>query len=248
MSTTTLPRPPRVPRWARVTLAVLGVVLVVAGAAAAWFVSMLVGLVEDVAASDRVQPDDARVVAAQEVAERDLSAELAGLTLGRSDEVLARTSVSDCKEGQHNWKVDEDYDLYCGQGSAVLLRGEPERFRDEAIALHERLLAQGWTPTPSHLDGETELRGIPAAVAVRWDGKVGATPATVSGAGYARGGTRLVVGWLDAGGRLTPGHPFSAAAWDVPRRVDVGNDHLGTAVPAGSYGVGLLLSTEYFRE
>lgn len=244
MSTTTLPRPPRLPRWAKVTLGVLAVALLVAGAAAAWFVSTLLGLVQDVATDGRVQPGDARVVAAREQAERDLSDVLDDLVRDRPEQVLARTSVSACERGQDNWKVKDDYDLYCGQGDGVLLRAEPGRLRDDALALHEQLLAQGWTPSPSPRDRDTGLRGLPAAL----EAEPQTPPGSATGARYLRGTTELVVVRVEPGDDVFFGHPYSTAQWDVPRRSDVDTAGLGTTVPEGSYGLALALSAEYFRE
>jgi hypothetical protein len=250
MATTTLPRPPRVPRWAKITLGVLGVVLVVAGAAAAWFVSMLLGGIDDLVTGGRVQADDARVVAAREGAERDLGAELAELLRGTSGGTLARTSVSRCVPGQHNWKVNDDYDLYCGQGEAVVVRGEMAGFRSDALALHEHLQAQGWVAAPGYDERDPAVRGIAAVVAERWDPVAHDPPPLpeLYGGSYSRDGTTLVVSWVAPADPLSPEHPFYAAEWDLPGGGAVGNDRLGTAVPAGSYGTVVRLSTEYFRE
>lgn len=218
MTTTTLPPTSRFPRWAKVTLVVLAGILVPCGFALAWLVVALSGGIDDLL-SGRVSGDDAQVVAAREVAERDLTAELDALTssLPAGDPVVAHTSESDCVAGQHNWKIDDDFDLYCTHGRAALLAADGvDTFRADAIAVHDALVADGWSADSGvQLAGPVEA-GIPALLQEYWDADPASDPGDLPGASYDRGSSRLVVTWVTPGSVGSIGSPCTAPAGTRP--------------------------------
>lgn len=162
MTLTALPAPPRTPRWAKVTLVVLTLVLVPCGAVLMWLAVSFAGGLGDFVAGYSPDPDDAQVVEARGRGEQHVATELADLApaasaaLGASTQ-LGQATGDDCVVGQHNWKVDDDFDLYCTHGRAVVLPGDPARFREDALALHALLEADGW------VGGAASTTGPPAA-------------------------------------------------------------------------------------
>lgn len=133
---TALPPRSRFPRWAKVVCALLALVLVPTGAALAWLVLAFSGGIDELL-SGRVDADDERVVQAREAAAAALDDDVASLPVGGP--VLARTTGDDCQAGQHNWKIDDDFDLHCTAGRAVVVAAGADRAVDEPA-----LLADGW--------------------------------------------------------------------------------------------------------
>ncbi len=102
---------------------------------------------------------DQNVVAANTAggAQRDrLVADLqsAGATAGLT-RVTATTPNLGCSEGQHNWKINNDYDLECSTNVRLILGSahpSESALRAQLLALHDQLVAHGWqtayTTTP----------------------------------------------------------------------------------------------------
>ena len=247
--------PPRMPRWTKVVLALLAAVLVPCGAVVMWLVLAFSGGVDDLIGSSP-QPDDAHVVEAREQGEQHVAADLADVVTTASGAVngstrLGQATGDQCVAGQHNWKIDDDFDLYCTHGQGAVLNGDPARFREDALALHDALTADGWLPG----GGTTDLTlstGVPAVITEYWDAR--ATygpeygPAELPAADYVRGSSRLLVRWVEPGSVTSVGYPLADASWDAATGRTTTAGDAGALVPAGAYGTVLVVSTEYFRD
>lgn len=94
---------------------------------------------------------DANVVAANTAGNmaRDLlvtELRAAGVSAGLVP-VTATTPVLDCREGQHNWKINSSYDLQCDTTVTVILGStypSETALRTQLLALHDQLTAHGW--------------------------------------------------------------------------------------------------------
>lgn len=248
--TTTLPPRSRFPLWAKVTLGVLFAVLLVCGFFVAWLVVALSGGIDDVL-SGRVDADDERVVAAREAAERDLAAEAGELPSAGA--AVAQSSHDECVVGQHNWKIDEDFDLECTHARGLVLPPDDvDGFREEATALHETLVADGWAADSGSAASGPSAPGIPDVLQEYWDARASFPnpdygPGDLPSATYVRGSTRLAVTWLAPGSYTSIGYPMRDAAWQTAQGNRTGGE-LRNVVPAGSYAPVLALGTLYFRE
>lgn len=228
--------PPRRRRWLRVLLWALALTATLVTAAFVWLAAMLAGGLDDLLSPEGPTQDDAVVVQSGERAQRALAAEPLPVA-----PAVAVAEQRRCEEGQHNWKIDTDYDLSCvAFRTTVSPGGGLPAFRTEALALHQRLVAEGWTG--QDLD-------LPLVVTAYWDRRAtfraGYSPADLPTAGYVRGGVRLEVSFLAGDEGLSP--PV-AEAEPVFTGAD-GRPIQPTALVAdGEYAVLLALSTEHFRE
>ena len=244
------PAPPRIPRWTKVTLVVLAAVLVPCGAVVMWLVISLTGGFDDFVDRYEPLPDDPHVVEAREHGEAHVAAELDGVVPAASAALgggsrLGQAAGDECVTGQHNWKIDNDYDLYCTHGSGVVLQGDLDRFREHALALHATLEQDGWVA------GTGGTGGIAGVVGEYWDARAaladpGYSPADLPVADYVRGDSLLLVQWVEPGEHSSAAYPLGPVAWQPTgggRPVEA-----GLLVPPGSYGTALVVSTEYFRD
>jgi hypothetical protein len=129
----------------------------------------------------------------------------------------------------------------------VVLPGDPVRFREDALALHAALEAEGWTA------GSSIPGGISGVVGEYWDARAefadaGYSPARLPSADYERGSSRLLVQWVEAGTPTSTGYPLYDAAWESPTGATAGPDDAGLLLPVGTYGTTLVVSTEYYRD
>jgi len=196
--------------------------------------------------------DDPQVGAAREAATARLAADSELLAvavlapgLGPGAERVGRGQVlPPCSVGQHNWKIDDDYDLACDlQRIEVVAAPRRETFTSDMLALDEALRAQGWTPSPVGTMAD-ELRD--------WTGDVTA----LSGTSYTRtvGGSERTLGirWTTYG---APPDTVSYYAED-PDHAELrtaGGDrahvsYLLEAIPVDGYAVVATEGVEYFRE
>lgn len=65
-----------------------------------------------------------------------------GSSLVRND---AGPPTSDCDEGQHNWKIDDEYDLRCDLVTVVDVRVAGSISPAGLTVLHRALVERGWT-------------------------------------------------------------------------------------------------------
>ena len=114
---------------------------------------------------DRSHPTDGdpEVVAAREVGARAVEAEI-DRVVALAVPVLSNARVAQpaptgaaavdepalgarCETGQHNWKIDDSYDLACVEVRRAILAADSGEFRADMVALDASLLEAGWVPT-----------------------------------------------------------------------------------------------------
>jgi hypothetical protein len=239
MTQTVTPLPARPPvlrrRWVRVLLWTTGAVAAVVLALFLWFAAMLSGGWDDLLSPGGPSESDVEVVAAGEQALEELAREPLPVP-----GVSAVAAQQECQVGEHNWKIDDDFDLSCVATRTTLSSGQVPAFREQALALHERLAADGWT---------IEHADIPSVLREYWDVRSSSggayAPGDLPPAGYVRGELRLEVRWLSAPGRF-PYEPSPAgdAAFVAPDGQAVDPRSL---VSEDQYAASLTVSTESFR-
>ncbi len=261
MSTSTT-HPHRRLRWWKVLLLALAGLLVLFLIYAGLAVASLVGAFDSLR-GDPPREGDPEVVAArqesaaalqQEAALVTQSAVLPGLPPGSA--LFAQGEVvPPCHEGQHNWKINDDFDLACSQARREVVT-VPTRasFRADMVRLDKVLRAQGWRPS---------FQPIPDVLTGYWDpladkpwpgGSDGElySMADMPGAGYAKlvqGRSRsLAVSWVERDSRDTDLTDFVTSARFTVAGRQVAPDTVVEAVPGSGYVVVVSLSEEYFEE
>ena len=143
-------------RWWHVLLAALGAVAMFLVVATVLGGVLLLNVISDLG-PDRPEEDDPQVVAARDAAARELTADADRLTatvvepaLGPGAARAGRGEVRPpCSVGQHNWKIDDDFDLACDLYRVeVVAAPRRETFTADMQVLDEALRAEGWTPSP----------------------------------------------------------------------------------------------------
>ena len=185
-------------RWWHVLLAGVGGVLAFLVVATVLGGVLLLQVLSEIGSSGP-QEDDLEVVAARDLAAYELTAEADRLTAAVLEPALApgaervgRGQVQPpCAVGQHNWKIDDDFDLACSLSRVeVVTAPRRETFTSDMRALDAALRAEGWSPSPVGTMSD-ELRD--------WRGDV----AELSGTSYTRtvaGRTRtLGIRWTTHG-------------------------------------------------
>jgi hypothetical protein len=142
----------RLPRWAKWLAGIGGVVVLVLGVLALWFAAAMSGGFDNLLDLRHPGPDDRPVVRAGEAAlveARELAAELAqaGARAADTGPVLGTTGATECDRGQHNWKIDDDYDLRCSARGLSALQLELDQLAADVAAIEVALSADGWAPT-----------------------------------------------------------------------------------------------------
>jgi hypothetical protein len=188
----------------------------------------------------------------QEVALLTQSAVLPSLPPGSA--LLARGEVvPPCQVGQHNWKINDDFDLACSQSRREVVSA-PDRatFRSDMVRLDEALRAQGWRPSfqpiPDMLTGYWDaLAGEPWANGTDGDRY---SMADLPPAGYTKtvpGGSRmLAVSWVERDSRATELTSFVTSSRFSADGHDVTPESIVDAVPVEGYAVVVSVSEEYF--
>ena len=97
---------------------------------------------------------------------------------------------SSCEIGQHNWKVDDPFDLACVEVRSAVLAGSDDDVRGQLVALDSALIADGC---------ETSDASILAMTIDYWDRYRGAFPNSPSG-DDEYGPEDLPGGWCSTGG------------------------------------------------
>lgn len=246
-------------KWWHVALLVVGLTLAAGGLFVAAVVVSFIGGVDELFRGDPPREGDPEVVAARQAADRDLVDERAlaepALASVSGGALLGGGRVQPtCRQGQHNWKIDDDYDLACQLTRlAVVAVPDGAAFRVDMGELHERLLASGWEERRAAGGGW----GIPRVLEDYWDQRTGFgngySMADLPSASYERtvDGTReqLTVDWAV---RTSPGHDVTyeeeraelASADGSPATVR----ELVAGIPPAGYAVVLGDTVEYFRE
>ena len=187
-------------RWVRVLLWTAGTVTALLAALFLWFAAMLSGGFDDLLSPGGPAETDREVV---EAGAQALD-ELAGVALPVT--AAATADEQECEVGQHNWKVDDDFDLSCVATRTAFAPVPAAAFREQAVALHARLVQDGWTG---------QYGDIPSVLDEYLDPL--ASPGDLPPASYVRGALQLEVRWLSAGGRV-PAEPSPGAALVTPEQ------------------------------
>lgn len=238
-------------RWWHLLVAALGAVAMFLVVAAMLAEVLLFRVLADLG-PDRPEEGDPEVVAAREVASRALTADTDRLTvavvapaLGPAAERVGRGEVHPpCSVGQHNWKIDDDFDLACDLYRVeVVAAPRRETFTADMQALDEALRAEGWTPSPVGTMAE-ELQDFEGDVAA-----LSGTSYTRTAAGSER---TLGVRWT-AYGAPPDSVSFYADDPDHAELRTAGGEqahvsYLLEAIPAEGYAVVVTEGVEYFRQ
>lgn len=250
----------RTPAWKIVTLTIVGIAVSVV-VVLSLFVMIALGGLDELLRGDGPQPTDPEVVAARAEASESLGQDVGLLVVATVvPSVPSATPVGEgeisppCDVGQHNWKIDDDYDLRCGlQSVGVVAVPSTATFRGDMVALDEALRAAGWSPSfqpiPDVLTGYWDTMGGEPRYSESGDGSYGV--ADLPSAGYVNevdGSNRsLTVDWVE------PGSPVAdmAGYGDYFTFTEGGRDatpqQILASVPEGGYAVVLRASEEYFR-
>lgn len=265
------PRPARPRRWlGRWWPLVLTLVLAPFVALAVWAALVVVafsGGVDELFRGDPPREDDPEVVAARQQASVDLAADTDAVADGTALPALPAGAARlgggevhpECWEGQHNWKIDDDYDLICHlERIEVFTVPQRDGFRADMVALDDELRAAGWTSTHSPMDSVLDDYGDDLAASSSREPGTGPTARSghsmddLPQARYTRTSGAwsygLVVGWAERG---SPGHTITyrderADLRDADGRA-VHTGDLLRAVPQQGYAVVLTESVEYFH-
>lgn len=236
----------RLPVWAKVVLGVVATLVVLVVGAVVWFLAMLNGGLDDLLDLGGPSPDDKRVVDAREAHAEVLAAVLGEVVADR--DVVATTQDDGCREGQHNWKIDDPYDLSCSQRTVALVQGGAvDGFRADMEALDAALVADGWEADWSSMDevltGYWDRREDVLDHNSGWD-----YPARMPSAGYVRDGVSLSVSWVQPGQDSAAGTEYSdELPWTTPSGERVPPSVLPSHVPDGTYATALSVSGTYFE-
>jgi hypothetical protein len=161
--------------------------------------------------------------------------------------------VPPCQEGQHNWKIDDDFDLACSQARReVVTVPDQGSFRPAMVRLDEALRAQGWRPA---------FQPIPEVLSGYWDplageAGMGGTPdrvysmADLPGAGYTKPGQgtprTLAISWVERNSRGTDLTDYVTSSEYVVGGRRVAPEEVVASVPVKGYAVVVSVSEEYF--
>ncbi|MFP5218439.1 MAG: hypothetical protein ACLGIG_01700 [Actinomycetes bacterium] len=252
------PAPPRRPRrWLRILLLALLTTGVVVAAGLLWLAAVLSGGIDDLLSFSRPSVDDARVVEARERTRAGLDEERAALVDDVVEPVLGTSAVvatgagGHCEVGQHNWKVDDPFDLSCEELSAAVVVGDERAFREQVLAVHDRLAAAGWRPSYEHAG--TDQSTLAARLRDYWDdreslGREVYAPADLPSAEYVRNGQRLQVEWVGPAGDSSVAFPLFDIELTTPAGARVANDGAGLLMSSGGWGAALVLYDTSFQE
>jgi len=253
-------RPARRLRWWQALLLGLAALAALFAVLAALVLASLFGVFESLG-GDPPREGDPEVVAARQDSAAALQQEVALVTesavlpaLPPGSALLAEVEVTPpCQEGQHNWKIDDDFDLACSQSRREVV-SVPDRtsFRADMLQLDQALRANGWhpafQPVPDVLTGYWDtLAGEP------WPGGSDGSAysmADMPPAGYSRavgGRSRsLSVSWVERDSRGTDLTSYVSSARLTMGGEQVAPDEVVEAVPADGYALVVSVGEEYF--
>jgi hypothetical protein len=212
-------------------------------AAVLWFVAMMSGGFDDLFDWHHPTRSSPEVVRARDAAVPRIaqSADAVAGQLARASglQISTVTGTAEwCDEGQHNFKIDNDYDLLCTAATAVLLTGPSDRARTQVDALLTALAAAGYRPR--YPNAALNLVGLHDRSAS--DSDIG------PGGRYARGGSDLGIELVAFD---SPSYRLDSTGGDLRLRRDGAPLPPGVVpaqlLPAGRYGVWLTVSETYFR-
>jgi hypothetical protein len=257
--TQTAPPPVRhgLPTWLKVLLWTGAAVGALVAAGLLWLAAVLSGGFDDLLSGPGPSPDDRRVVDARQRSEAALqvqSSELTAAVAADGPELLSGTAGS-CREGQHNWKIDDPFDLVCSQVHVTAVpMGSLGTFREQALATHDRLLAAGWQPDGGPTTGElAERSSIAWVVGEYWDHRAtfyddGYDPSDLPTAGYVREDLALSVQWLTPSSTRLDVYPADGLVLTGGDGHRVAPEAASGLLPDGHHAAVLVLRQEYFHE
>ena len=240
----------RIPAWARVLAWAVGTVVVLVAGAVVWLIAMFAGGLDDLFGDPR-SPDDPAVVEAYERT-RPINSSALDRTVSGLDgalgpvEPLGAAHGERCRQGQHNWKIDDSFDLWCSvTDSRLVAVNTLPTFRADMLALDEHLTSQGWAgdsfDIPYVLGSYWDHREEIATANPEWS-----YPHEMPSASYARGEEQLTIDWAVHG---RAGGPYEA----TEQWIDVSGDRaaleaLAGRIPEGGYGLTVTMTRDYFYE
>ncbi len=141
-------------RWWKLVLVVLGVPLAVLMAFVGWVYVSFSGGLDDVLDLDHPQEGDPEVVAAQAralddvpVVSDEVRRTMTDALESAESSAVGGTPFPQCEVGQHNFKIDDDFDLSCTLADVGVVAAPTV---PETVATHRRvegaLRRQGWRP------------------------------------------------------------------------------------------------------
>lgn len=125
-------------RWHRVALAVAAVLVIVPVVLAVFFYASMSGGWDD---AFRRKKDASH----RDVREARKRAEPVVAEQARELRLEPEPYREHCAEGQHNWKIDNDFDVSCELLATAAMQ-VPDRLEPRMHALHDQLTAAGWRP------------------------------------------------------------------------------------------------------
>jgi hypothetical protein len=218
----------QLPRWSRWLLGVAGIVTLLLSALALLLAASMSGGFDNLLDFRKPDADDRRVVRAGEAALEELAEDGAALAASMAQaepslgSALGGTGATVCDVGQHNWKIDDDYDLRCTARHVVAFAPAGQSSGEQLARVGEQLSSAGWNPVyppraPASVDGaQLRVGGQQVADYTRSDERlsirlVGAKGFYAGDTRYTelpplrgRDGTELPVADLPA--RTPPGH------------------------------------------
>ncbi|HET7691102.1 MAG TPA: hypothetical protein VFK41_12005 [Nocardioidaceae bacterium] len=242
-------------RLARTMLiGIAAAVAVLAFAVGLVYVNIMGGF-DDLLNGDAPKETDAEVVAAREPA--SVALRTSGQSLAKQTElstggrlIAAGELHPPCDIGQHNWKIDDPYDLLCDL-SRVAVIGSPSvaAFRDQMVVLDATLVADGWEPSSRW--------GLQRILADYWDERGGFSSSytvdDLPSASYSRWSgdelRELSVQWATVGsdaGAITYYEDSLSLAWAEGSETTI--PAVLSEIPAEGYAVVLSESVTYFEE
>lgn len=242
----------------RVALWVTGVMAALCAMAVLWFAAMMSGGFDDLFSGEGPKTTDEKVVAVNERAQEENQRELRSMeerhvrpALGPTSQVLATARTSRCETGQHNWKVDDSYDLRCQVSDAVMVTGRTAGLREEVLALHRSIVSdQRWAGAQS--------MPLSRVVGEYWDKRAsfGAdrpySPSSLPQADYRSTGSDLVlhIRWADSRSRDLSLSAFgSQVRWSSTEGAPLTAAEVLRLIPAGDrYALIVELERQSFEE
>lgn len=155
------PRPMRRLRWWPVLLVLVTIPFIAFSVFVGLVLVSLNGGLDDLFSGDAPAPGDPEVVQAEEAADRALderTERLAGAVglpaLGEGARRVGRVRLEpSCQVGQHNWKIDDDFDLACDLTRVeVVAAPGSDTFPEQMAALDGALERRGWVDSYSTMD------------------------------------------------------------------------------------------------
>jgi hypothetical protein len=253
-------RPRRGLRWWQVLLLAAAGLLVLFLVLAGLALLSIFGVLDSLG-GDPPREGDPEVVAARQESGAALEQEAALVTqsvvlpsLPPGSQLLARGEVvPPCQVGQHNWKINDDFDLACSQSRReVVAAPDQASFRADMMDLDEALRAQGWRPA---------FQPIPDVLTGYWDKLAGEqwtngttgdvySMADMPPAGYTKqvvGRPRsLAVSWVEHGSRSTALTDFVTSSRFTADGHEATPESITESVPVDGYAVVVSVGEEYF--